>query len=164
MFLWVTVLGNAPFTGDLYGLTPAWQCIKTTFNIKNIPNLLDCSCILSDFQSITVAPLLYPHPSVSPSLSLSQHRSAAASSTPARQVTSPPQVILWSTRLTRTVTGSSRRRSPRSASSSTSTHTLRSRGWTASKTGRGGGGKMGDRRLFIDVVPVASINHSFLSE
>lgn len=56
---------------------------------------------------------------------------------PARPVTSLPPGILWSTRLTRTVTGSSRRQSPHNASSSTSIPTLKLRDWTASKMGRG---------------------------
>lgn len=54
---------------------------------------------------------------------------------PARQVTSPHPATRWSTRPILTATGSSRRRSRRSASCSTSTRTLRSRGWTASKAG-----------------------------
>lgn len=62
---------------------------------------------------------------------------AEGSWTPAWRATSPRPATPWSTRLTRTATGSSRRRSRRSASSSTSTRTSRSRGWTASKTGAG---------------------------
>lgn len=68
---------------------------------------------------------------------LSPQRCAVGSWTPARRATSPRLATRWSTRLTRTATGSSRRRNHRSASSSTSTRTSRSRGWTASKTGAG---------------------------
>lgn len=53
--------------------------------------------------------------------------------TPVMPATSPPLATHWSTHLTRAVAGSSQPLSPHSASSSTSTHTLRWRSWTAGK-------------------------------
>lgn len=72
------------------------------------------------------------------SLSTQRLSHAVAISMPVKPATSPPRVTHWSTRLTRTAAGSSRRPSPCNASSSTSTRILRSRNWTAGKDGMDG--------------------------
>lgn len=87
-------------------------------------------------------PTLTPNSNSFPRLPTQRLRRAEAIWTPATPVTSPPRATRWSTRLTRTVTGSSQPPSLRNASSSTSTRTLRSRSWTAGKK-KGGLGVVG---------------------
>lgn len=115
----------------LYGLALAcnWlmqKCTMTMLKIKHSENSKNCSCIFSILHKITAVSLSIPLLCLSFYISQQQQpQSAGVSWMPARRVTSPPLVILWSTRLIRTVTGSSRHQSPHSASSSTSTLTLR---------------------------------------